>query len=391
VPDDDRSELPLDLRAEGARRSKWSRGRFFGWPTFLGSLALLAGIFATFERAIVTTEGRMNAQGPEVAVAHDEPFSGQPADIMGLARIMPRGDVAVVAAPFGAGDARIEEVLVMIGDQVERRAPLARLDNYAALESAMVFAETQVAVRQAQLAQIRHEIAVSRAESEVALAQARATAMAAESDLDRTAALVERGVATDTILAAANLVAHEANLAVSQAEATLARYGSNALEDQPDVLVAAHEVAAAEAALRRARVDLERSVVRAPITGTILDIHVTRGQRPTEAGIMEVGDTSRMMAEVEIWQDRIAKVSPGQPVEIFADALGRSLHGHVETIGLTVGRQGVVSDDVAANADARVVRVLVVLDAESSRIASGYTNLEAVARIIAAPRAIASR
>ena len=106
---------------------------------------------------------------------------------------------------------------------------------------------------------------------------------------------------------------------------------------------------------------------------------------------MEVGDTSRMMAEVEIWQDRIAKVSPGQPVEIFADALGRSLHGHVETIGLTVGRQGVVSDDVAANADARVVRVLVVLDAESSRIASGYTNLEAVARIIAAPRAIASR
>jgi HlyD family secretion protein len=96
---------------------------------------------------------------------------------------------------------------------------------------------------------------------------------------------------------------------------------------------------------------------------------------------MEMGDTGQMMAEVEVWQDRIAAIAPGQPVEIVADALGRALRGTVDSIGLTVGRQGLISDDAAANSDARVIRVLVALDADSSTVAARYTNLEAVARI----------
>lgn len=94
-----------------------------------------------------------------------------------------------------------------------------------------------------------------------------------------------------------------------------------------------------------------------------------------------MGDTSKMMAEVEVWQDRIASVSPGQPVELAAVALGQTLRGVVDSIGLTVGRQGLISDDAAENKDARVIRVLVALDAASSAIASRYTNLEVIARI----------
>ena len=96
---------------------------------------------------------------------------------------------------------------------------------------------------------------------------------------------------------------------------------------------------------------------------------------------MEMGDTGQMMAEVEIWQDRIADLAQGQPVEIASDALGRSLYGRVESIGLTVGRQGLISDDAAANTDARVIRIVVALDAPSSEIASRFTNLEVIARI----------
>ena len=96
---------------------------------------------------------------------------------------------------------------------------------------------------------------------------------------------------------------------------------------------------------------------------------------------MEMGDTNQMMAEVEIYQDRIGSVRPGQPVELVAAALGRTLRGTVESIGLTVGRQGLISDDAAANTDARVIRILVALDAASTEIASGFTNLEVIARI----------
>jgi HlyD family secretion protein len=140
-------------------------------------------------------------------------------------------------------------------------------------------------------------------------------------------------------------------------------------------------VEAAEAELARANLDLARGIVVAPIAGTILDIHVTPGQRPPAEGLMEMGDISQMTAEVEVYQDRIAAVRPGQPVELAAGAIGRTLQGTVESIGLTVGRQGLISDDVAANTDARVIRVVVALDAPSSEIASSFTNLEVIARI----------
>lgn len=318
---------------------------------------------------------------PEIEMPPQMAETLLPSDVVGLARIMPRGDVAMVAAPYGAGDARVAEILVAIGDTVARGDTLARLDNTQALEGAVLQAEANLAVRQATLMQTRSAIEASRAEAQASLDQARASAAEATATLERTQALTERGVSTTATLDAARSRATEAAQAVARTEATLARFTSLALDEQPDVVVAVRNVAAAEAELARARMDLGRAEVRAPIAGTILDIHATPGQRPPAEGIMEMGNTGQMMAEVEIWQDRIVSVTPGQPVEIVADALGRSLRGAVDSIGLTVGRQGLISDDAAANSDARVIRVLVALDAESSAVAERYTNLEAVARI----------
>jgi len=318
---------------------------------------------------------------PEIQMPAQMAETLLPSDVVGLARIMPQGDVAVVAAPYGAGDARVAEILVSIGDRVARGETLARLDNRQALDGAVLQAEANLAVRQATLMQTRSAIEASRAEAQATLDQARASAAEAAATLERTATLTERGVSSTATLDAVQSRATEAAQAVARAEATLARFASLALDAQPDVVVAARNVAAAEAELQRARMDLGRAEVRAPIAGTILNINATPGQRPPAEGIMEMGDTTQMMAEVEVWQDRIASVAPGQPVEIVADALGRSLRGTVDSIGLTVGRQGLISDDAAANSDARVIRVLVALDAPSSAIAARYTNLEAVARI----------
>lgn len=318
---------------------------------------------------------------PDIAVPSQLAETLLPSDVVGLARIMPRGDVAVVAAPYGAGDARVSEILVRIGDHVERGATLARLDNATALEGAVLQAEANLAVRQATLMQTRAAIAASRAEAQASLDQARAGAAEAAASLERTTSLAGRGVATAATLEAAQSRATEAAQAVARAEATLARFAAIAIEAQPDVVVAARNVAAAEAELSRAQMDQARAEVRAPIAGTILDVLVTPGQRPPADGLMRMGDTGQMMAEVEIWQDRISAVAPGQPVEIVAEALGQRLHGRVDSIGLIVGRQGLISDDAAANSDARVIRVLVALDAASSGVAARYTNLEAVARI----------
>jgi HlyD family secretion protein len=304
-----------------------------------------------------------------------------PTDVIGLARVMPRGDVSIVAVPYGAGDARVTEVLVAMGNNVAKGTPLARLDNRTTLESAVLAAEANLAIKDAGLMQTSATVQASHDEAQASLDQAKSAAVEAASNLARTEDLFQRKVTTQATLDQQRAAYDAADLAVTRAAATLTRFSVLALDDQPDVLVAVRNRDAATAELARANLDLAQSIVVAPIAGTILDIHVTPGQRPPSGGIMDMGDTSRMMAEVEVWQDRIATISPGQPVELAAVALGQTLHGVVESIGLTVGRQGLISNDAAENKDARVVRVLVALDENSSTIAARYTNLEVIARI----------
>ncbi len=318
---------------------------------------------------------------PNVEIPKEMVETMQVTDVVGLARLMPSGDIVTVAPPYGAGDARITEILVHEGETVTKGTVVARLDNAQQLEGAVLSAQTEVAVREAAVAQIRATILNSRDEARAVLAQAEAAAVEAKAELARVQELFQRNVATQATLDAVVAAERQAALAVEKARATLARYTADDIASQPDVIVAERNLDAAQASLLRAKGDLARAEVLAPITGTILDINARPGERPPANGIMLMGDTERMMAEAEIYQDRIARLATGQPVELASVALGHRLQGQVRFIGLTVGRQGLIGDDTAANTDARVVKVLIALDAPSSRIASRLTNLEVIARI----------
>lgn len=318
---------------------------------------------------------------PEIEVPQDMLDTMQISDVVGLARLMPKGDISPVAAPSGAGDARISEILVAVGDVLKKGQLVARLDNLAQLESAILSAQAVVGVRDATLLQVRQSVQNSLHEARAALEQAEAAADVAKSDRVRAEELFERQVTTKAALNTALSVDRQANRAVEKARAILARYTSDEIDNQPDVIVAARNLEAARVDLGRARLDLDRARVVAPIAGVVLDIHARPGEHPPQGGIMEMGDTSQMMASVEIYQDQIAQVQIGQRVEIVAPAIGQTLTGQVTRIGLIVGRQELISNDTAANLDARVIEVLVQLDPDASRVAARYTNLEAVARI----------
>lgn len=388
--------LPIDLNLEEGRPSsqrRWFRKRYLLVlliPVLMFTGAVMGMYFQPpgLQKFYAMTGLQPGAGSdapialpPDIALPPKMAETMLPSDVVGLARVMPRGDVSIVAAPYGAGDARIAEVLVSVGDQVQKGAPLARLDNRTTLESAVLAAEANLAIKEAAQMQTRAAIAASRDEAKATLDQAVSAAAEARSNLLRSEELFQRKVATEATLDSVRAASAAAALAVARAEATFARFSALALDDQPDVVVATRNMEAAKAELSRARLDLERAVVFAPIAGTILDIHATPGQRPPTGGIMDMGDTSQMMAEVEIWQDRIATIKSGQPVELAAVALGQTLRGVVDSIGLTVGRQGLISNDAAENKDARVIRVLVKLDAASSEVAARYTNLEVIARI----------
>ena len=302
-------------------------------------------------------------------------------DVVALGRIIPWGDVTSVATPSGAGDARIAEVRVAIGDSVMAGDILAVLDNLPHLQSTVASADAAVAVYAATVDQTRASNRASLAEAQATLQRAQATSTAAQADLSRATSLLERGVTTradfDNFVAKAS----QAERDVERALATLSRYETGSETVQADIAVAEASLAAARAELASARQNLERAYVRAPEAGTVLDILVRAGERPPSDGIIALGDTSRMTVEAEVYQTLIGRVTIGDPVTVTAEALDQTLSGVVSAIGLEIGRQSITSDDPASNTDARVVDVIIVLDDASSALARPFTNLEAVVRI----------
>jgi HlyD family secretion protein len=387
-----KGDLPLLDSGLGAMQPAKGRSRWWLVPVIMAALFTGAVVGMYFQppglRVFFNLTGLQPGAGSDtpIALAIEKVTTQQEVavlsqgDVVALGRLIPKGDVISVATPSGAGDARLAEIRVAVGDVVAQGDVLAVLDNLSSLENGVATAQATIALREASLAQTRATVRASRDEAQAALERAEATATNAKSDLQRVTSLFERGVATSSDLDRAVARATEAGRDVERNIATLSRFqGTDA--DQPDIAVAAASLAAAIVDLARARTDLDRAFVRAPAMGTVLNIRARAGERPGNFWIIDLGDTSVMTVEVEVYQTLIGRVSIGDRVAVSTNALAGDLVGTVTAIGLEINRQSILSDDPAANTDARVVDVIVTLDAPSSAAARSFTNLDALVRI----------
>lgn len=303
-------------------------------------------------------------------------------DVVSLGRLQPAGGIVSVALPQGAGDARIDQIMVDEGDIVAKGDVLAVLDSLTLFEAALVSAESTLAIRRAALTQAQVQVAATEAELRAQIAGAEATLVAAERELTRTRSLFERGTTTQAILDGAERASNTARADLERLQASLTRYQPGPDGQQVDIAVATADLAAAEAAVEQARSDLDRARVLAPQDGAIIEVAARAGERPPAEGLLRMGDTARMEAEIEVFQTMVPRVEVGQAVSLVSGVLGvEPLTGAVSRISTLVGRQSVTADDPAANTDARVLLVTVGLDAASSARAARYVNLEVVARI----------
>jgi HlyD family secretion protein len=345
-----------------------------------GGAALLAALFAALFASLFV------AGLPTVLrdAAPAQPLPVAPAfrpSVIGLGRLLPAGEVVMVAVPFGAGDARVAVLHVGEGDRVVAGAPIATLDNAASLAAAVDTAAATVAAREATLVQVRQSVAASREETLAALARAEATLRNAERGFDRTEALRSRDIAADATLDQRRAARDEARRETDRLRAMLSRWAASDPDDQADVRVAARNLDAARADLARTVVDLEKAQIRAPHDGTVLTVHAHPGERPGAQGLLSFGDVDRMTAEVEIHESVIGRVAVGDRAEVTAGALPRPLAGTVGRIGMEVVRQALVDPSPAANTDARVVKVTIALDPADAAAARRFTNLQVRVRI----------
>jgi HlyD family secretion protein len=167
---------------------------------------------------------------------------------------------------------------------------------------------------------------------------------------------------------------------IAAAKATLSKIA----EVRPvDVQGAQAELARAQATARQAQAELGEAYVRAPNAGEILKVHSRAGESPSDKGIVEMGQTSRMVAVAEVYESDVRKLRVGQTATISSEsgAFGQNLRGTVSYIGLQIGKQDVLNTDPAADSDSRVVEVKVAIDPSDSTSVKGLTNSKVAVKI----------
>jgi HlyD family secretion protein len=168
-------------------------------------------------------------------------------------------------------------------------------------------------------------------EAQARLTESEVVARNAEADHARARDIFERGLSNASALDAAR-AASEAARAREQAnrEALSALLHGTTVEELQQAQAA---LAAADAAVTQARLDMERLTVRAPLAGTIDKILYQRGERPARGVTIAVLlDTARTFARIYVPEHLRARMVPGTRLGIHVDGQAGPLPGTVRWV-----------------------------------------------------------
>ncbi|MBA2125848.1 secretion protein HlyD [Hyphomicrobium methylovorum] len=276
-------------------------------------------------------------------------------------RVEPKNGEVRIAGEVGG---KIVEVLAKTNDQVKKGDLLLRLDDqdyYAKLHAAA--AEESVRERERSeeqvtgLAQDRRnaEDAVAKAHREVFAAwEAFDAAYRAEKNANGTSEAVETARDNVTKKEDALKAAHDKLAAI------------NAKPDMPLQQRLEASLALARADLTSAELALERTRIRAPADGTVLNtlarVGETAAPSPESAAVV-FGDMSSLRLRAEVEERDAGKVHVGQRVVVKADAFpDQTFDGTVTSISQSLGAPRIATRGPRRPNDVEVVEVMVSLD-----------------------------
>ena len=268
---------------------------------------------------------------------------------VGGTQTVKKGDVLVVIDP---ADARIDVATA-------EAALLEAQQKYGQTAALAGSARSKVSSRNADIAQARAR-----------LADANAVAARTKIDLDRRQQLIASGAASGEELTTAR-AAYQSALAarqlaqagVASAIATENSAGADAAASEALVrgttIDTAPDVASARARLNKARLDLARTVIRAPVDGVVTNRQVQVGQRiAAGAPIMTVVPIASAYVDANYKESQLRDVKVGQPVELTSDFYGDDVVFHGRVTGFAGGTGAAFSLIPAQNATGNWVKVV---------------------------------
>jgi HlyD family secretion protein len=323
-----------------------------------------------------------------VAIA-PAPAKSKVRTVAALGRLEPKGEITRLSSASGVEGLRVEQLLVREGDRVRTGQIVVILSSYQPRQATLLQAQSKVSIAKARLAQVqagakRGAVNAQRSligERRAKIARFEATLQNAETELQRYSQLLADGAIPaselDTRQLTRDTAARDLERAMQefqQEENTL----DSVQEVRPvDVQEAEAQIQSAVAAVGEAQADLELSLVRSPLNGQVLKVHIRPGEVIGSNGIAEIAQTSQMYAVSQVYETDIARIYQGQEAIVTTDILpGIKMKGVVDQIGLKVVQQDAFSTNTSAETDRKVVEVKVLLNAEDSRKVAKLTNLQ---------------
>ena len=258
------------------------------------------------------------------------------------------------------------DVLVILDDADQR---IALADAEAALRQARQrygqasanadAARARVSARGADIAQARARLR----DADAAVAKARAELARREGLAGTGAVSGEELTAARTAFASASAARDLAAAAIASAESTRGSasgdLGAAEAVVRGTTIETAPDVAAAQARLEKAQLDLERTIIRAPVAGIVTNRQVQVGQRiAAGAPIMVIVPIATAYVDANYKESQFRKIRIGQPVELTSDYYGGDVVYHGKVIGIAGGTGAAFSLIPAQNATGNWVKVV---------------------------------
>jgi HlyD family secretion protein len=303
-------------------------------------------------------------------------------------RVEPKdGEVRIASQMPG----RIVEVLAKTNDKAQTGDLLMRLDDqdiYVRIAAAL--AEVGVRVREREEEKVTG-LALDRRAAEDAVAESERGLFAARESFDASyRAFKSGGVNADALSTEKARITN----AKSKLDAARSAFATiNAKSGMPLYLRLESSLAAARAELSGAEIALERTRVRAPSDGTVLNMIGKAGETAVpspESALVVFGDLSGLRVRAEVEERDAAKIVIGQKVVIKADAFpDKSFDGSVTSISQSLGAPRIATRGPRRPNDVEVVEVMVTLDGNpplfTGMRVDTFFKSESAASAVAAP------
>ncbi|MDR3511168.1 MAG: HlyD family efflux transporter periplasmic adaptor subunit [Caulobacteraceae bacterium] len=353
MPDSSPANFPDQETAQAAPAAHGAAARnrlrlfsILGSIVALGAVVFIAYWLLVGQFKVSTDNAYVDADGADITPQ----VAGQVAEVD-----------AVDTQPVKAG-----QVLVRI-DDTDARIALAqaqadlgqaerRVRGYFANAEALA---GQVAAREADIVHADAQIASAQADLE-----------RAQTDLQRRERLASSGAVSGDELTQAQNQFRTAQAALTQAKAARTQALANrtnafGVRDVNAALISGApvednpEVAAARAKVAQAQLDLDRTVLRAPVDGVIAKKNVAVGQRVAiGATLMSVEPINHAYVDANFKEVQLRKVRIGQPVTLTSDYWGGGVKFHGRVVGLAGGTGSAFAMIPAQNATGNWIKVV---------------------------------